>query len=103
MHTGPDAVRLARKHHPDVVVTELLLPRKSGLELIEALKQDPATCAIPVIVTSASAPYLLPHERRRTAAALVKPCRSRDLLAAVDEALIVARARSETVEALASI
>jgi CheY-like chemotaxis protein len=39
---------------PDLIVTDLSMPRMTGIELIRALKRDPATRAIPVAVVTSS-------------------------------------------------
>jgi CheY-like chemotaxis protein len=49
---GEDALRLAREARPDLVLLDMILPKLSGLEVLQALKRDPATAAIPVIVLS---------------------------------------------------
>ena len=49
---GEEALRLARETIPDVVLLDMLLPKLSGPEVLQALKQDPATARIPVIVLS---------------------------------------------------
>ncbi len=41
-------------HRPDVVLLDLNLPRMGGLELLEAVRADPALAHIPVIVLSSS-------------------------------------------------
>ncbi|HUR59063.1 MAG TPA: response regulator [Opitutaceae bacterium] len=48
-----DAVRNGAVH-PDLIVTDLSMPRMTGIELIRALKRDPATRAIPVAVVTSS-------------------------------------------------
>ncbi len=37
---------------PDVIITDLLMPKMSGGELIAALKKDPSTANIPIVVLS---------------------------------------------------
>jgi adenylate cyclase len=49
---GEEGLRLARDQAPSVIVLDMLLPKISGLELLQALKQDPRTAKIPVIVMS---------------------------------------------------
>ena len=44
-HTGAQAVRLAKKRHPDVIVMDLMLPEMDGLEAIEEMRKiDPDVC-----------------------------------------------------------
>jgi chemotaxis family two-component system response regulator Rcp1 len=43
------------EHHPDLILTDLNLPRFDGLSLLRAIKEDEALRMIPVIVLSASA------------------------------------------------
>jgi CheY-like chemotaxis protein len=53
VETAPDGasgLERARQSQPDVVVTDSLMPGLDGLGLLRALKADPATQAIPVIV-----------------------------------------------------
>ena len=49
---GEDALRLAREANPDLVLLDMILPKLSGSEVLLALKRDPATAAVPVIVLS---------------------------------------------------
>jgi len=51
---GADALGLARKYLPDVVVTDCAMPVMNGVELIRALRADPALSTVPVILTSES-------------------------------------------------
>ncbi|HET6951567.1 MAG TPA: response regulator, partial [Acidimicrobiales bacterium] len=48
--TGEDALRLAARHHPDVVVLDLGLPGMSGIEVIRGLR---GWTTVPIIVLSA--------------------------------------------------
>jgi signal transduction histidine kinase/CheY-like chemotaxis protein len=49
---GVDGLRQARDAQPDVIVLDLVMPDISGFEVLERLKADPATCAIPVVVVT---------------------------------------------------
>jgi signal transduction histidine kinase/CheY-like chemotaxis protein len=49
---GDAALRLARSERPDAITLDLVLPGRDGWEALQALKADPATAAIPVIIIS---------------------------------------------------
>jgi CheY-like chemotaxis protein len=50
---GTSGLELARSQHPHVIVCDLHLPGLSGLQVIDALKADPTTRDIPIIVNTA--------------------------------------------------
>ena len=52
---GIDALDLARKHRPDLVLMDIQLPEVSGLEVTRWLKEDPELKAIPVVAVTAFA------------------------------------------------
>lgn len=52
---GVDALNQTKKVHPDLIVTDLMMPRMDGIELITKLKQDISTSHIPVILLTAKA------------------------------------------------
>jgi CheY-like chemotaxis protein len=47
---GEDGLALIRSQHPDIVLLDLQMPVKDGIEVLEALKRDPALSRIPVVV-----------------------------------------------------
>ncbi len=49
---GARGLELARELVPDIITTDLMMPGMNGWELIEQLKSDPATAAIPVVTVS---------------------------------------------------
>src|SRR5271167_3834327 len=49
---GEDGLRMAREKLPDLILLDMLLPKLSGPDVLRALKVDPATAAIPVVVIS---------------------------------------------------
>lgn len=50
---GEDGLAQARERLPDLIITDLMMPNLDGFGVLEALKQDPRTREIPVIVVSA--------------------------------------------------
>ena len=50
-----DGLDLVRQRRPDLVITDLTMPEMDGFSLLEALKADPETAHIPVIVLSGKA------------------------------------------------
>jgi two-component system cell cycle response regulator DivK len=52
---GIEALDLARKHQPDLVLMDIQLPEVSGLEVTKWLKDDPQLKAIPVVAITAFA------------------------------------------------
>lgn len=49
------AMEIARNEAPEIVVSDVMMPGRSGLDLIADLASDVATTAIPVILLSARA------------------------------------------------
>jgi DNA-binding response OmpR family regulator len=54
-HDGAEGIELARARQPSVIISDIMMPRTSGLELVQTLKADPDTKAIPIILLSAKA------------------------------------------------
>lgn len=53
--SGVEAVGLARKHRPDLIIMDIQLPEVSGMEVIQWLKDDDQLRHIPVIAITAYA------------------------------------------------
>ncbi len=51
---GRDAIAMTRKHHPSVVLLDLMMPVVSGFDVIEALMADESTKGIPIVVITAA-------------------------------------------------
>ena len=77
------AAALVGRVRPDVILLDLGLPFRSGAALLEALKADPSTAGIPVVVVSAVAEALGPRRRDLAHAVIAKPFRTDELLEAV--------------------
>lgn len=52
---GMEALKLARKHRPDLILMDIQLPEVSGLEVTKWIKEDDNLKAIPVIAVTAFA------------------------------------------------
>jgi CheY-like chemotaxis protein len=52
---GALGLEMARTHRPDLILLDLGLPDTPGAEVLRALREDPTTCDIPVVVVSADA------------------------------------------------
>ena len=50
---GHQAIEIAKKELPDVVLLDVMMPGKSGWEVARALKQDPTTHAVKIVMVSA--------------------------------------------------
>jgi two-component system, OmpR family, alkaline phosphatase synthesis response regulator PhoP len=50
---GMTAVRLARSERPSLLVLDLMLPGMDGLDVARALREDPATHMLPIIMLTA--------------------------------------------------
>ena len=49
---GEEALQLIRSERPDIIVLDLIMPKLQGFDVLQVLKQDTLTSAIPVIVLS---------------------------------------------------
>jgi two-component system cell cycle response regulator DivK len=54
-HDGEAGVAAARRDRPDVIVMDVQLPKLSGLDATRALRADPDTAKIPIIVVTSFA------------------------------------------------
>lgn len=79
---GETGVTTAQREIPDLIVMDIQLPRMSGLDATRALRADPATAHIPIIVITSFA--LSGDEQKATEAGathyLAKPYSPRELL-----------------------
>lgn len=49
---GEEGLRLAREHKPDLVILDLMLPKLPGHLVLRALRGQPETASIPVMILS---------------------------------------------------
>jgi CheY-like chemotaxis protein len=87
--TGGTGLQLARETPPDLILLDQNLPDLSGVEVLQALRGEPALGAIPVVMVSGDA---MPEQIERImalgiAAYVTKPFAVDDLLAVMDSAM----------------
>jgi CheY-like chemotaxis protein len=61
---GVEALQILERVHPDLIVTDMQMPKMSGSELITALKKNPETANIPIIIVAGRASGFDEKERR---------------------------------------
>ncbi|MGA8442042.1 MAG: response regulator [Candidatus Sulfotelmatobacter sp.] len=47
---GDEALLMARENLPDLILLDMMLPKMSGPDVLKALKKEPLTAAIPIVV-----------------------------------------------------
>ncbi|MFL6132071.1 MAG: SpoIIE family protein phosphatase [Nocardioidaceae bacterium] len=92
---GVDGLARARALPPDLVLTDVMMPRMDGFELLRALQADSATLGVPVVMLSARAGEEGTLEGLDAGADdyLIKPFTARELLARIRSNLELDRAR----------
>jgi DNA-binding response OmpR family regulator len=88
-HDGDAAVAAARDLRPAIAVLDVMMPRRTGLEVLEELRADPAMSGLKVILLSARVQEV-DVARGIDAGAdayLVKPFKAQELVAAVERLL----------------
>jgi CheY-like chemotaxis protein len=101
---GIAGLEQAAERRPDCMVIDIKMPGLDGYQLVRALRGDPATASIPLVMLTA-----LPQEKYRLAGLMVgadqhltKPIKPEDLVAAIQAAIRLSEAdRIHRMEALA--
>jgi signal transduction histidine kinase/CheY-like chemotaxis protein len=101
---GEAALALALARPPDLVITDIMMPKLDGIELVKAIREDPSLRDVPVITLSARAGREARVEGTVAGADdyLVKPFSGRELIASVANNLRLAALRRESTAALQS-
>lgn len=86
---GTSALAAIREQHPDVALLDVMMPGTSGLQILEAVRADPETAAIPVILLSARSQEFDVETGIASGASdyIVKPFSPRELLERVESVL----------------
>ncbi len=102
---GRIAFERAKASLPDLVVSDVMMPEMDGLQLLTALRQEPSTATIPLILVSARAGEEPAIEGMETGADdyVVKPFTARELIARVHSHIKIARDRRKAYEIQAQL
>ncbi len=97
---GQAALTAARRRRPDLVLSDVMMPRLDGFGLVAALRQDPGLADIPVILLSARAGEEAQVEGLGAGADdyLIKPFAARELLARLAANIALSRLRREATD-----
>ncbi|WP_306213803.1 SpoIIE family protein phosphatase [Actinoplanes sp. RD1] len=93
---GQEALERSRRQPPDLIVSDVMMPRLDGLQLVAALRAEPRTAGTPVLLLSARAGQEASIEGLEAGADdyLVKPFSSAELLARVRANVELSRLRN---------
>ncbi len=83
---GIDGINTAKRILPDLIICDIVMPGKTGYEVLEELEKEPRTAAIPFIFLSARAERNDVRQGMELGADdyLIKPFRVNELLKAID-------------------
>ena len=99
---GDAALAAIRAQQPDLVLTDVMMPKMDGFALLQAVRHDPQVRATPVILLSARAGQKSRMEGLSAGADdyFVKPFAASELLAHIDAHVALQRVRQEAFGAL---
>ncbi|HEX6634031.1 MAG TPA: response regulator, partial [Usitatibacter sp.] len=97
---GEAALQMLAQEAFDLVITDVMMPRVDGFELVRRMRLDPALAVLPVVMLSARAGEEARIEGLEAGADdyLVKPFGARELVAQVKSQLAILRARRGAAE-----
>jgi signal transduction histidine kinase/CheY-like chemotaxis protein len=88
---GEEGFRLALKKEPDLIITDLRTPRMSGLEILEALQAEERDIPVILMALHGSEETAVQALRLGAKDYVIKPFKVREMLEAIDRALIEKR------------
>jgi len=84
---GVEALEQLKAHTPDMVITDLNMPRMDGLEFIEKARGESAGCAIPIVLLTTETAQVLKDRAREVKATgwITKPFDPDQILGLVEQ------------------
>ena len=101
---GEQALDLLERERPDVIVSDIMMPRLDGFGLLRKIREDARWCELPVVLLSARAGEEAKIAGREAEADdyVVKPFAARELLARVAHQIRMSRLRHEARQAVSA-
>ncbi len=97
---GEEGLSMAQNHSPDLVISDVMMPNKSGQQMLQELKADPEISHIPVILVTAASDRV--GQEKAIASGAIhyfsKPFDENDMKQAVNEALDIQTFTSNRIE-----
>ncbi|MEM8525593.1 MAG: hybrid sensor histidine kinase/response regulator transcription factor [Bacteroidota bacterium] len=102
---GEKGIELALAHIPDIIVSDVMMPRKNGFEVVEALKQNELTSHVPIILLTAKATQQdkLEGLKYGADAYLMKPFDKEELFIRLEQLIHIRRQLQEKYQAYTPI
>ncbi len=88
---GEESLAIARRLRPDLVILDVMMPRRSGIEVLTELRRDEALASTPVIVLTAQPETREEALRKGADRVIDKPFVPDDISTAVEEVLAARR------------
>ena len=95
---GEEGIEAVHKYHPDVIVTDIRMPRKSGIEMVESLRKEGNHAVVIFLTAYGEFSYAQQAVKLGAADYLLKPFSDGELEAAVERILKQNKERTETEE-----
>ena len=86
---GAEGLEAARRERPDLIISDIMMPKMDGYTMIKALRADPATARLPIIILTAKPKMqdLFFFEGVRDMDYIVKPFQTDEMLQKVEQLL----------------
>ncbi len=83
-NTGKSVIEAIKRHHPDIVLLDVLLSGRDGREICKKIKEQKSLQSTPIIILSAHPSAGKTYKKYRADAFLAKPFDNKDLFALID-------------------
>ena len=90
---GLEALEAVKRVRPDIIITDIQMPKMDGSELITAMKKEPALAGIPIVIV-AGRQSGFEHKEKRANYTIFKDIDIEDQLAKAVQAVLGAKAQA---------